>query len=157
MFLFKIGLSHLISKLSLISKTNLLLLFVKMVNSSKNLHNSVTYRKCQQSLLQTEIDNKRSHLRTLQNEFNRLRIELQFKLNCIDFAHISAIFLSSNDNLLKTHDSIQQKKFNNLLIENRPKQDPEKVIFNFSKASLTDAEKLLLVKGFKFCVTTLAG
>ena len=64
----------------------------------------------------------------------------------------STIFLSSNDNLLKTHDSIQQKKFNKLLIENRPKQDPEKVIFNFSKLSLTDAEKTLLVKGLSFAL-----
>ena len=36
MFLFKIGLSRLISKLSLISNTNLLFLFAKMVNSSKD-------------------------------------------------------------------------------------------------------------------------
>ena len=55
-------------------------------------------------------------------------------------------------NLLKTHDSIQQKKFNKLLIENRPKQDPEKLIFNFSKVSLTDAEKSLLVKGLSFAL-----
>ena len=73
-------------------------------------------------------------------------------LNCIDFAHISAIFLSGNDNLLKTHDSIQQKQFNKLLIENTPKQDPKKVIFNFSKLSLTDAEKTLLVKGLSFAL-----
>ena len=102
------------------------------------------------SLLQTEIDNRKSHLRTLQNEFNRLCNKLQFKLNCIDFAHISVLFLSSNDNLLKIHDSIQQKKFNKLLIENGPKQDPEKLIFNFSKLSVTDAEKTLLVKGLSF-------
>ena len=118
--------------------------------ANKNLQNSVTYRKCQQNLLQTEINNKKSHLRTLQNEFNRLRSDLQFRLNCIDFAHISAIFLSSNDNLLKTHDSIQQKKFNKLLIENKPKQNPENIIFNFSKMSLTEAEKSLLVKGLSF-------
>ena len=43
--------------------------------------------------------------------------------------------------------SIQQKRFNKLLIENRPKKDPEKVIFNFSKLSLPDAEKTVLVKG----------
>ena len=36
MFFFKIGLSRLISKLSLISSTNLLLSFAKMVNSSKD-------------------------------------------------------------------------------------------------------------------------
>ena len=78
--------------------------FLKFRLANKNLQNSVTYKKCQQSLLQTDIHNKKSHLRTLQNEFNRLRNELQFQLNCIDFAHISAIFLSSNDNLLKIHD-----------------------------------------------------
>ena len=43
-----------------------------------------------------------------------------------------------------------KKKFNKLLIENKPKQDPEKVIFNFSKMSLTEAEKSLLVKGLSF-------
>ena len=60
-------------------------------------------------------------------------------------------FFSSND-LLKTHDSIQQKKFNKLLRENRPKEDPDKVIFNFSKLSLTDAENSLLVKGLSFAI-----
>ena len=35
MFLFKIGLSRLISKFSLVSRTNLLFPFAKMVNSSK--------------------------------------------------------------------------------------------------------------------------
>ena len=38
--------------------------------------------------------------------FNRLRNDLQFSLNCIDFADISAIFLASNDNLLKMHNFI---------------------------------------------------
>ena len=86
----------------------------------------------------------------MQNEFNRLRNDLQFSLNCTDLAHISAIFLSSNDNLLKTHDSIQQKEFNKLLTECKPKQDAEKVTFSFSNVSLTEAEKSLLVKGLSF-------
>ena len=51
---------------------------------------------------------------------------LQFSLNCINFAHISDIFFSSNDNILKSHDSIQQEKFNKLLRECKPKQDPER-------------------------------
>ena len=114
--------------------------------SNKNLQNSATYR----NLLQTKGNNKKSHLRTFQNEFNRFRNDLQFRLNCINFAHISAIFLSSNDNPLKTHDSIQQKRFNKLLMENKLKQDPEKVIFNFSKVSLNEAKKSILVKGLSF-------
>ena len=100
--------------------------FLKFLLANKDLRNSVTYIKCQQNILQTEINNKKLCLRTLQNEFNRLRNDLQFSLNCIDFAHIPAIFLSSNDNLLKTHDSIQQKKFNKLLTECKPKQKPSR-------------------------------
>ena len=68
----------------------------------------------------------------------------------INFVHISATFLSSNNNLLKTQDSIQQKKFNKLLTECKPKQEAERIIFNFSNVSLTEAEKELLVKGLSF-------
>ena len=49
-------------------------------------------------------------------------------------------FFSSNDNLIETHDSIQQKNFNKFLTECKPKQDVEKVIFNFSNFSLTEVE-----------------
>ena len=127
---------------------NVIANFLKFHLANKDLRNSITYIKCQQNLLQTEINNKR----TLQNEFNRLRNDLQFSLNCINFAHISAICVSSSDTFLKTHDSIQQKKFNKLLTECKPKQDAEKVVFNFSNVSLTEAEKSLLVKGLSFSV-----
>ena len=79
-----------------------------------------------------------------------MRNDLQFSLNCIDFAHVSAIFPSSNDNLLKTHDSIQQKKFNKILTDGKPKQDAEQVVFNFSNVFLTETEKALLVKVLNF-------
>ena len=89
-------------------------------------------------------------MRTLKNEFNRLGSDLQFSLICIDFAHIPAIFLSSNDNIVKFHDSIQQKKFNKLLRECKPKQDSENIVFNFPNVTLTKAEKSVLGKGFSF-------
>ena len=82
--------------------------FLKFRLANKFLRNFVTYGKCQLNLLKTEINSKKSHLRTFQNEFNRLHSDSQFSLNCIDVAHISTIFLSSNDNILKAHDSIQQ-------------------------------------------------
>ena len=49
--------------------------FLKFRLANKNLQNSVTYKKCQRSLLQTEIHNEKSYLRNLQNEFNRLHNE----------------------------------------------------------------------------------
>ena len=38
-------------------------------------------------------------------------------------------------------------------MENKPKQDPEKVIFNFSTLSLTEVEKSLLVKRLSFSLS----
>ena len=49
--------------------------------------------------------------------------------------------------------AIQQKKFNKLLTERKPKQDAEKVIFNFSNVYLTGAEKSLLVEGLSFSLS----
>ena len=81
-----------------------------MVN--KDLQNFVIYIKSQQNLLQMDINNKNLCLRTLQNEFNPLRNDLQSSLNCTDFGHISAIFRSSNDKLLKLMIAYNRKKFN---------------------------------------------
>ena len=71
-------------------------------------------------------------------------------MNFIDFAHICSLFLISNDRSLAKHDKIQQKKFSELLKEYPPKSDPEKVVFNFSKATPNESEKVLLSKGLNF-------
>ena len=48
-----------------------------------------------------------------------------------------------------------KKKFNKLIMENKPKQDPEKAIFNFSKVSLSGVENpLLLIFQFLFTAYT---
>ena len=59
-------------------------------------------------------------------------------------------FLISNDQSLEKHDKIQQKKFSELLQEYPPRNYPEKVIFNFSKANLNKSQKALLSKGLNF-------
>ena len=50
---------------------------------------------------------------------------------------------------MKSKRLAQQKKF---VHENKMENDPEKVIFNFSKYELSDAEKKLLAKGLNFCL-----
>ena len=55
--------------------------------------------------------------------------------------------------ILKSHDSIQQKKINPVFKNLQPKHNPDGVIFNYSKISLSDAEKSLLVKGLQFSLT----
>ena len=127
--------------------------FLKHRLAIKGLLNPVTYIKCQQNFLQTEVNNKKSRLRTFQNEFNRLRNDLQFSFNCIDFAHISAIFLVAMVIFQKLMIPYSRKKFNELLTECNPKQDAKKIFFNFSNVSLTEAEKSLLVKNLSFSLT----
>ena len=79
-------------------------------------------------------------------------MSLQNELNLIDFAHVSALFFGINDKILKSKSSVQQKKFYKLLQESKTENDPEKVIFNFSKYVLSDIEKKLLAKGLNFCL-----
>ena len=53
---------------------------------------------------------------------------------------------------MKSKSAVQQKKFYKLLQESKIENDPEKVIFNFSKYVLSDTEKKLLAKGLNFCL-----
>ena len=124
--------------------------FLKFRLANKNLKNSMTYRKCQRQLLKAEIDSKESRLKVLRNKFNHVKCELQIILNFIDFAHICSLFFISNDRSLEKHDKTQQNKFSELLKEYSSRNDPEKVIFNFSKATLNESEKALLSKGLNF-------
>ena len=101
-------------------------------------------------MLIIEINLKKSRLRVLKNEFYLLHSELKSALNSIDFANVCSLFLSGHDMILKSHDSIQQKKFNALFKNRQPKHNTKGVIFNYSKISLSDAEKSILVKGLWF-------
>ena len=84
--------------------------FLNFRLANKKLQDSLTYKNCQRNLLITEINLKKSRLRVLKKEFYLLHSELKSVLNCIDFAHVCSLFLSSNDVILKSHDSIQQKE-----------------------------------------------
>ena len=52
--------------------------------------------------------------------------------------------------MLKSRDFIQQEKFNVLFKNHQHKHNPDGAICNYSKISLSDEEKSLLVKGFRF-------
>ena len=95
---------------------------------------------------------KKPSLRNLQKEFSSLKVSLQNELNLIDFAHVGTLFFGINEKILKSESSVQQKKFYKLLQESKTKNNPEKVIFNFSKYVLSDVEKKLLAKGLNFCL-----
>ena len=67
-------------------------------------------------------------------------------------SHIYLLFPSGNDSSIKTREDIQENKFDKLLKERQTRQDPEKVIFNYSNISLSHTENSLLVKGLRFSI-----
>ena len=126
--------------------------FLNFHLANRSLRFSLTYVHCQSNLLLEEIRLKKSNVRVLRKEFDNLRSSLQQQINSIDYAHICSKFLKINDLKLKSNSVVQQKKFCNLLKEKRSTQNPEKVIFNFSKYVLSDCEKSLLTKGLNFSI-----
>ena len=127
--------------------------FLNFRVANNHLKFSTTYKQCQSNLLREEIRQKKSTARILQKEFTSLKSSLQNELNLIDFAHVSTLFFGINDKILKSKSLVQQKKFYKLIHENKMENDPEKVIFNFSKYELSDADKKLLAKGLNFCLS----
>ena len=102
--------------------------------------------------MREEIRQKNSTLKSLQKEFSSFKVSLQNELNLIDFGHANTLFFGINDKILKSKSSVQQKKFYKLLQESKTKNDPEKIIFNFSRCVLSNIEKKLLAKGLNFCL-----
>ena len=119
----------------------------------KNLKFSTTYKQCQSNLLREEIHQKKSTVQILQKEFTSLKASLQNELNLTDFTYASTCFFGINDKILKSKSLVKQKKktFCKLVYENKMENGPEKVIFNFSKYELSDAEMKLLAKCLNFC------
>ena len=78
--------------------------------------------------------------------YREREIDRQIQIQIYNF------FLSGNDSFIKTHKDTQENKSDKFLKERQTRQDPEKVIFNYSNISLSDTENSLLVKGLKFSI-----
>ena len=57
---------------------------------------------CQLNVLREEIRQKKSTLRSLQEEFSSLKVSLHNELNLIDSSHVSTFFFGINDKILKS-------------------------------------------------------
>ena len=120
--------------------------FLNFRVSSHYLKASLTYRQCQLKLLQEEIRHKKSDIRVLKKEFNSSHSSLQHEISFIDFAHVSSLFLRSNNRILASKSAIQQRKLSNLVKSRISIHDPNKVIFNFSKYDYLTVKKDFLRK-----------
>ena len=116
--------------------------------SSHSHKASLTYKQCQLKLLQEEICHKRSSVKFLKKEFNSIPSLLQHETSFIDLVQISSLFLKSNNKMLTSKSAAQQK---GKLIEFKiSMQDPNKIMFKFSKYELSDCLKRLLAKCLNF-------
>ena len=120
--------------------------FLNFRVSSHYLKASLTYRQCQLKLLQEEIRHKKSDIRVLKKEFNSSHSSLQHEISFIDFAHVSSLFLRSNNRILSSKSAIKQKKLSNLVKSIISVHDPSKVALNFSNYGPSDSEKNFLRK-----------
>ena len=120
--------------------------FLNFRVGTKSLKSSRTYQQCQVNLLHEEIRQKKSNIRMLLNVFEFLHSTLQAEINFIDFAHVPSLFLGHNDKVLKQKSTIQQKKFNNLLKDEKAQHDPEKIIFLIILAMFYQKRKSLFFR-----------
>ena len=107
----------------------------------------------QHNLLVTDVNFEKFRLKKLKKEFHILHNEFRSVLDCIGFTTVSSLFLMSNDAILNAHYSVQKKQSNVRFKNIKPKLDSDKVILNYSKASVSDAEKYLLVKRLCFSLS----
>ena len=130
---------------------NLIPTFVKF---NKMLANSDVYKLCQQKLLSAEIEEKKRVINEHKNHHYKLLTEIKQQVNPIDFAHISSIFLMCNDKNIQKWKEVQDHKIIKLSKNSLSRNNPNKVIYNFSSVNLSDSDKSLLSKGLKFCIAT---
>ena len=57
------------------------------------------------------IRHKKSDIRVLKKEFNSSHSSLQHEISFITFAHVSSLFLRSNNRILASKSATQQKTF----------------------------------------------
>ena len=67
-----------------------------------------------------------------------------------DFVYVTYLLLKNNDNSLKSHNIIQQKKIDNICFEQFPKDDPLKITFNLLSYDLSNFRKSIFIKGLSF-------
>ena len=67
-----------------------------------------------------------------------------------DFVYVTYLLSKNNDNSLKSHKIIQQKKIDNICIGQFPKDDPLKITFNLLSQDLPNFRKSTFIKGLSF-------
>ena len=113
----------------------------------------MTYDKCRRRFLSVEVSGKKCHLKKLEEKHLDFLNNLQKSLSRYDFRYLTSFANSSNLKSLKRTETTQQRKLDRLTTEYLATGvDPDKVIFNYSKYSLSNIEKKVLSRGLRFSI-----
>ena len=129
--------------------------FLKFKLANKTLANSDSYKSCQQKLPTAEIEEKKRVINEHKNHHYKLLTKIEQQVNPIDFAHIFSIFLICNDKNIQKCKEVQDQKILKLGKNSLSRNNPDKVIYNFSSVTLSDSDKSLLSKGLNFALDRL--
>ena len=121
---------------------NLIPTFLKFKLPNKMLANSDVYKLCQQKLLSAEIEEKERIINEHKNHHYKLLTEIKQQVNPIDFAQISSIFLMRNDQNIQKCKGVENCKITKLSKNSVSRNNPNKIIYNFSSVNLSDSDNL---------------
>ncbi len=125
--------------------------FLNFRLANNRLRHSSSYPVCQLRLLDEEIRTKRSSVRQLSNQLSEVLDAFRNSVSFLDFVHFSCKLSDSVGRCASQRQQIQTRKFDRLQQEDsRCRNDPDKVIFNFSSHILSPAQKKLLSRGLNF-------
>ena len=125
--------------------------FLQFKMPNTNLKSSPEYYNSQLRLLNAEMKHKQSLSKRMLNELTNLKSSIRKETSSIDFAHVTSIFLLSNDKSIAIVQQKQVNKLHRLINEQGVRvNNPDDVIFNYSNYSLNQYERSLLSKGLNF-------
>ena len=125
-------------------KYNVIANFLQFRVTNETLKDSLTYSRCQQSLLNEEIRCRKRLLHQLMFEDDRIKQELKYQLSPINFMHVSSLFLVSNDKAIRKNDKIHARKLQKLIPNIHEKSIIDNVSHNPNKIILFRSYKIVL-------------
>ena len=89
--------------------------FLNFRVSSQSLKACLIYKQRRLKFLQEEICHKKSDIRVLKEKLNYSHSSLQHEISFIDFAHVSSLYLRSNNRILASKSATKQEKLSKLV------------------------------------------
>ena len=142
-----------------LQKCKLFHVFPKFLNfklSRREFQHTRACRRFKEELLGFELKQKASARRNYKESYESARSSLKTSLSPLDFSHVCSTIESKASKFKDRISHKLDKKFNNLKrkygIPQLSNLDGEDIIFNYSHRVLTEAEKMVLARGLRFCL-----